>query len=176
MVKILALTAIGGLIGALLLLVSSARAFATVVLFLLGIATLAFAFGPRLRSWLMQRGAIGSHRTRGVLFAAIYGCYINGGLGIILLALFSFWGMRDLGLMNGLKNAASFLISAVSVATFAVSGIVEWKPALVMMVAATIGGYAGAPLARILPAAVIRGIVVLVGAVLSVVFLWRALA
>jgi uncharacterized membrane protein YfcA len=175
LVKILALTAVGGLIGSLLLLVSSSRAFALVVPFLLALATLAFAFGPQARRWLSAHRSEGSGGTIGVLIVAIYGGYFNGGLGIILLALFSFWGMRDLNQMNGLKNIASLLISVISVATFAVSGLVAWKPALLMMVAATAGGYAGAPLARVLPAAVVRGIVVLVGAVLSVVFLIRAL-
>jgi len=27
---------------------------------------------------------------------SIYGGYFNGGLGIIMLAVFSMWGMRDL--------------------------------------------------------------------------------
>jgi uncharacterized membrane protein YfcA len=45
-----------------------------------------------------------------------------------------------------------------------------------MMVAATIGGYAGAPLARALPASVVRTIVIAVGAVMSLVFFWRAFA
>lgn len=72
----------------------------------------------------------------------------NGGLGIMLLALFSLWGMRDLNQMNGLKNGLSFIVSAISVATFAAAGLVAWPQAVVMMVAATVGGYLGAPVAR----------------------------
>src|SRR6185312_3933835 len=102
--------------------------------------------------------------------------YFNGGLGIVLLALFSLWGMRDINLMNGLKTGLSFVLSAISVATFAIAGIVEWRQAIVMMVAATIGGYAGAPIARALPANVVKLIVVLVGATMSVAFFWRAFA
>jgi uncharacterized membrane protein YfcA len=45
-----------------------------------------------------------------------------------------------------------------------------------MMIAAAIGGYAGAPLARVLPAAVVRLVVILTGTILSAVFFWRLLA
>ena len=112
----------------------------------------------------------------GTTLASVYGGYFNGGLGIILLALFSLWGMRDLHQMNGLKTLLSFVLSAISVVTFAVAGIVEWPQALLMMVAATAGGYAGAPLARILPRAAVRATVIGVGAGMSVLFFLRLFA
>lgn len=94
----------------------------------------------------------------------------------MLLALFSLWGMRDLNVMNGLKNALSFVLSAISVATFSVAGIVAWPQAVLMMVAATVGGYVGAPVARRLPAVAVRLIVIAVGATMSAVFFWQAFA
>ena len=42
-----------------------------------------------------------------------------------------------------------------------------------MMVASTAGGYLGAPLARALPRAVVRGVVIAVGATMSAIFLSR---
>ena len=112
----------------------------------------------------------------GTVLVSIYGGYFNGGLGIVLLALFSLWGMRDINLMNGLKNGLSFVLSAISVATFALAGFVAWPQALVMMVAATAGGYAGAPLARALPRSVVRAVVIVVGAAMSAIFFWRLVA
>ena len=112
----------------------------------------------------------------GTTLASVYGGYFNGGLVIILLALFSLWGMRDLHQMNGLKTLLSFVLSAISVVTFAVAGIVEWPQALLMMVAATAGGYAGAPLARILPRAAVRATVIVVGAGMSALFFLRLFA
>jgi hypothetical protein len=47
----------------------------------------------------------------GTLLVSVYGGYFNGALGIVLLALFSLWGARDLNAMNGLKNALSFVLS-----------------------------------------------------------------
>jgi uncharacterized membrane protein YfcA len=52
-------------------------------------------------------------------------------------------------------------------------GIVEWQPALIMMLAATLGGYSGAGIARALPVRVVRGIVIGVGLVMTLVFLLR---
>jgi uncharacterized membrane protein YfcA len=90
-----------------------------------------------------------------------------------LLALFALWAMQDIHEMNGLKNWLSFVLSAISVAVFAVGGLVEWQYAIVMMIAAMIGGYAGAPIARALPKKVVRALIALVGFTMSAVFFWR---
>ncbi|WP_295812418.1 sulfite exporter TauE/SafE family protein [uncultured Nitratireductor sp.] len=175
LLRIASLTALGGLVGSLLLLVSSNEVFSLVVPFLLAIATLIFAFGARVQG-LARRFGTGASTGQGwfgTVLVSVYGGYFNGGLGIVLLALFSLWGMRDLNTMNGLKNGLSLILSAMSVATFALAGIVAWPQALVMMVAATVGGYAGAPLARALPAFVVRAVVIIVGTVMSLVFLAR---
>ena len=109
----------------------------------------------------------------GLVLISAYGGYFNGGLGIVLLALFSLWGMTNIHDMNGLKNGLSFVLSAISVAVFAIGGLVEWNHALMMMVASALGGYAGAPLARALPKTLVRGIVALVGFSVSAMFFWQ---
>ena len=62
------------------------------------------------------------------------------------------------------------MLSAVSVTTFAIAGIVHWPEAILMMVMATIGGYAGARLARRIPAIWIRRLIVVVGAIMTILF------
>ena len=166
-------SAAGGLIGSLLLLVSSNAAFSAVVPFLLAGATLIFAFGDRVQAWARAHRLGFMEGPFGTVLVSIYGGYFNGGLGIVLLALFSLQGMRDLNRMNGLKMGLSFLLSLVSVATFALAGLVAWPEAAVMMVASTAGGYLGAPLARALPRTVVRAVVIAVGATMSAIFLSR---
>tara|TARA_B110000008_G_C16978910_1_gene567518 strand:+ start:5743 stop:6069 length:327 start_codon:yes stop_codon:yes gene_type:complete len=107
------------------------------------------------------------------LVVTTYGGYFNGGLGIVLLALFSGLGYRDMNLMNGLKNLLSFILSAASVCTFALAGIVFWKHAIIMMIMATIGGYIGAIIARRLPKSIVRIIIIVVGLGMTVLFLMR---
>ena len=126
----------------------------------------------------MKKHAAGGGATGhvGTIAVAVYGGYFNGGLGIMLLALFSLWGLRDLNQMNGLKNGLSFIVSAISVATFAAAGLVAWPQAVVMMAAATTRGYLGAPVARALPAWMVREGVISVGAAMSAAFFWRLVA
>lgn len=177
LIKTTALTALGGLAGSLLLLVSSNQAFSAAVPFLLMIATLVFAFGHRIQEWARtSRFGIKPEGTLGTVLVSIYGGYFNGGLGIVLLALFSLWGMREINTMNGLKSGLSFVLSITSTATFAAAGIVAWPQAAVMMAAATAGGYVGAPVGRILPRRAIHTTVIVIGVSMSAIFLARLLA
>lgn len=171
--RLTAFTLIGGIAGALLLLVSSNVAFNTIVPFLLLFATIAFLCGPRIRSWLSARSNAPQSGPIGMIAVSLYGGYFNGGLGIVLLALFSSWGMKDIHQMNGLKNFLSFALSAISVLVFIIAGLVEWPQTLVMMAAATLGGYAGAPIARAVPNWAIRGFIAAMGFGMSAVFFWR---
>ena len=122
---LITLSIMGGIGGSLLLLITPASVFSYIIPWLLGFATLLFAFGDFVAKWAKKNsnsnGFLGNLTT---LIVCIYGGYFNGGLGIILLALFSTLGMRDIHLMNGLKNIMSFALSAASVVTFAIAGIV----------------------------------------------------
>ena len=165
----------GGLAGAGLLTVSSDAAFALAVPALLLAATLIFLLGPRLRAWAARRRGLAPHGGPALFAVALYGGYFNGGLGIVLLALFALWGMEDIHLMNGLKNGLSFAVSVVSVAVFAGAGLVAWPVAVAMMIAATVGGYAGAPLARRIPPAALRWGIAAIGFTMTAIFAERLL-
>ncbi len=177
LIRLTLITLAGSIVGSGLLLVSSNAAFSAVVPFLLLAATLAFLFGDRVRVWAAtQARSAAPDGALGLFGVAVYGGYFNGGLGIVMLALFALWGMRDLNAMNGLKIWLSFALSGISVAIFAVAGIVAWPQAVVMMLAAIAGGYAGAPLSRALPPIVVRTIIATVGFGMSAIFFWRLIA
>ncbi len=177
LIRLSVITILGGLVGSLLLLVSSNKAFSVVVPFLLFGATLTFLFGDKIRAWAESKSrSVTPFGAFGLFIVSIYGGYFNGGLGIILLALFALWAMQNIHEMNGLKNGLSFVLSAISVAVFAVGGLIEWQYAIVMMIAATIGGYAGAPIARALPKEAVRILIAIVGFTMSAVFFWRLVA
>lgn len=173
--RLAVVTLAGGLAGSLLLMVSSNEMFSTIVPVLLLFATLVFLFGDRLRRLVSGLAAgEGATAAAGLFLVSLYGGYFNGGLGIMLLALFSVWGMSDLHEMNGLKSGLSFVLSTISVAAFAVAGLVAWPQAVLMMAASTAGGYAGAPVARLLPRPLLRGLIALVGGGMTMVFAFRA--
>ncbi|MGB3069034.1 MAG: sulfite exporter TauE/SafE family protein [Ottowia sp.] len=172
LVRELILSALGGVAGALLLLVTPASVFSGIVPWLLLFATVLFAFGPSLSRWAGGEHGSGLSRWRNpaLLLVAIYGGYFNGGLGILLMALYLVCGEHRMHTVNALKNLNSFVLSVVSVIAFAIGGAIVWKQALLMAVFATLGGFAGARLARSLPARVVRAIVIVTGLVMSVLF------
>ncbi|MFM2036924.1 MAG: hypothetical protein RL459_2189 [Pseudomonadota bacterium] len=168
----MAIAALGGLAGALLLLVTPAKVFSSLVPWLLLLATLLFAFGPRLTR---ARGQQGWPRWRAVGLAsvAVYGGYFNGGLGILLMAMYTLTGETRLTTVNALKNLTSLVLSVLSVAAFAWAGAIAWPQAAWMMLAATAGGLLGARLARRLPAQAVRLLVIATGLLMSAVFFAR---
>lgn len=176
-VAIIVAALVGGLVGALLLLVTPAELFRGVVPWLLLVATILFAAGPRLNVWLHARrgGVAGPGLSACAVFAvSVYGGYFNGGLGILLLATFGLIGFANLHGMNGLKNLLSAALSVVSAAAFALAGIVAWEQAAMMAVAAALGGYFGGWAARqVRNPEYIRGGIVSVGAVMACIFFVR---
>jgi uncharacterized membrane protein YfcA len=173
--------ALGGLAGASLLLVTPARLFSAAVPWLLLFATVLFALGPRLLALRPSRGRSSQEAPEasawpqhlGLFAVALYGGYFNGGLGILLMALYTLTGEPSLNVANALKNLNSLVLSLLSVLAFAWAGAIAWPQAMVMMIAATIGGFAGARLARRLPTTWVRTGVVVTGLAMTAAFLAR---
>lgn len=191
------LSAAGGVVGAMLLLVTPPQTFAGIVPWLLLFATVLFVMAPRLAKRTATAAAQAGSPTKlnmpprpsalqvmttrttlgralGLMFVAIYGGYFNGGLGILLMALYLLVGESRLNTVNALKNLNSFVLSVVSVITFAVGGAILWPQALWMALFAALGGFAGARLARRLPAVWVRAIVILTGLVMAGLFFGRS--
>lgn len=170
------LSLLGGAIGAGLLLLTAEQSFRRLVPWLLLFATLLFASAPILlrhaQGLRPQRGAT-SRAALGLTAVTTYGGYFNGGLGILLLALFGLLGQGNLNAMNGAKNVVSALLTLIAVGVYAWGGLVAWPQALLMMVAATAGGYFGARVARRIPAPFIRAGIVVTGLVMAALFFAR---
>lgn len=173
----MAIAAVGGLAGAGLLLVTPAKLFSGIVPWLLLLATALFAAGPAIarRAQAASAGGHGLTRWRepGLLAVAIYGGYFNGGLGILLMALYTVAGEPRLATVNALKNLNSLVLSWLSVAAFVLAGAIAWRQGLLMMAAATAGGYLGARWSRRLPAVWVRSGVIVTGLVMSALFFLR---
>ena len=182
MKAVVGIALVGGAFGAALLLFTPDATFRKIVPWLLLAATAMFAFGPQLRAWASrktegnsssQAAPSATKAAVGMLIVSIYGGYFNGGLGILLLALLGLLGQTNLNAMNGTKNLVSALLTAIAVAIYAAGGVVQWQQALIMMVAATLGGYLGARVARKIPANWLRGGIVLTGLVMAGLFFMR---
>ena len=139
----------GGTAGAALLLYTPEVTFNAVVPWLLLAATLIFAFGPRIVPKLRTLVRIGPAALLTIQFmVGIYGGYFGGAMGIVMLAVYSLFGLTDLNSMNATKALMSGLINGIAVVLFAAAGKVAWPQTIVMLIAAVLGGYFGARVAR----------------------------
>jgi uncharacterized membrane protein YfcA len=172
---LLAATLAGGVAGALLLLETSAKTFDVVLPWLLLIALFALAFGRRLGEWMRARWHISASVVLVIQFAlGVYGGYFGGAVGIMMMAV---WGLLDRQDLKRLSAPRTLLVSAantMAVVTFVIARAVQWPETITMLVAATIGGYAGAMVGRRAPAHVIRVGTLAVTACITVVFFVRA--
>ena len=171
---------IGGIAGAFLLLSTPAHTFLRVLPWLMLGATLLFVFGGRLargsKSGLAHDASI-TAITVAALFelgVAVYGGYFGGGVGIMNLAMLAALGMTDIHAMNALKVVLGGIINAMAVVTFTLKHAVAWKPGVIMIAGAIVGGYFGAHYAQKLPQPWIRAFVIIVGSGMTVYFFWQA--
>lgn len=168
---LLAVSVAGGLVGAAILLATPSVVFAGLLPWLMLLATAIFAFGNFAPKTVLQHFTLG---TRGVLIAqfaiAVYGGYFGAGIGFMMLAALTLYGMRDIHAMNGLKLVLALCMTVVSSIAFAYAGKVYWPEALLMCVATLIGGYAGAHGAKRVKPALVKAFVVVLGTGLTVYF------
>jgi len=165
--------AVGGLLGALLLLATSERFFTLLVPALIAIATVLFAIGPRIQKATAARTHVDGTRSAWLLPVSIYGGYFGAGLGVMLLALLALTGKEPLRTLNALKNLYATVAALAGVVLFAASGVIDWPSTLVMLVGALAGGFAGGKLVGVLPAQTVRAAIVVLGAAMTVAYAWR---
>lgn len=171
----------GSAAGAALLLVTPDKAFTAFVPLLIGFATVLFALSDRIRVWILSRTAgagrapASSAGLQSLLFVpvAVYGGYFGAGMSVMLLAILSVTRAEEFRAINVIKNLLSGLTSFVAVVVFVAQGVVAWPPTIVVMAGAAIGGFVGGRLARVLPPAPMRWIVIAVGTALTAVYAWR---
>ena len=104
---------------------------------------------------------------------ATYGGYFGGGMGIMMLAALAVAGLDDIHEMNGIKTTLAVLINGVALVAFVVSGVIAWKPGLIMVAGGILGGYGGAALARRLNPSRVRTFVVAIAWIMTAYFFYR---
>jgi uncharacterized membrane protein YfcA len=179
LVSLVLVSLVGGIAGAILLIRTPAHTFMRVLPWLMLAATLLFIFGGKL---IKSSEVTVAHDTssRAIalaccfqLLVAVYGGYFGGGMGIVILAMLTAFGMADIHEMNALKIVLSSATNGVAVIVFIASRAVYWPQALVMIVGAAIGGYFGAHYSLRLPRSWVRAFVIVIGCGMTVYFFVR---
>jgi uncharacterized membrane protein YfcA len=168
-------TFVGGALGAVLLLRTPIKTFDLVLPWLLAIATVTLALGSRLGEMLRRRWRIGAAAVLMVQFClGVYGGYFGGGVGIMMMAVWSLLSERTLKSFNAPRTLLVSAANTIAVLIFIAAQSVHWREALVMLVAATLGGYCGAQIGRRAPAGVVRAGTLLLSVSITLAFFVRA--
>lgn len=175
---------LGGVLGAVLLLVLPESAFEAIVPSLIALALVLVVLGPRLQRWAARhrdplpegevpQGFGGLTRARillvvgGVAFGGVYGGYFGAAQGVLIVGLMSTLLPHTLQQVNALKNLLVTGVNLVAALTFLVVSPeqIVWSVAGLIAVGALVGGYTGARVGRRLPPWALRSIIVVVGLV-----------
>jgi len=162
---------LGAVTGAILLLELPESAFDAIVPLLIAAALLLVLLGPRLQAWAATRhpdhDSLGRHllMTIGVFAAGVYGGYFGAAQGVLLVGIMSVLMTVSLQKVNALKNVLGTVVNAVAAITFMLVAPerINWSVAGLIAVGALAGGYVGARVGRRLPPRVLRGLIVVIG-------------
>ena len=158
---------LGGITGAILLLVLPASAFEAIVPVFIALALVLILLQPRLNQSLAKRPIHSAHRGRVLLLAlyatGVYGGYFGAAQGILLLGILGLALAQDMHRTNALKNVLAGLVNGVAGVFFIFVAHIEWGPAAIIAGSSIVGAQIGARYGRRLPPAALRGLIVVVG-------------
>ncbi|MCU1475650.1 MAG: hypothetical protein JWQ64_343 [Subtercola sp.] len=156
--------------GAVLLVVTPADVFDSVVPYLVALGAVVLLLQPVITGWQTRRGTRPNRALIGVSGAgvAIYNGYFGAGSGILLIALLLFTTEPVLHRANALKNVILIASDILPAVLFAVLGTVAWSAVWPLGAGALAGGLIGPTIARRVPAGVLRPLIAVCGLVLAV--------
>jgi uncharacterized membrane protein YfcA len=162
------MSVLGGVTGAVLLLIVPSSAFKAIVPVFIVLALVLTVLQPRLRARLAQHTGERDHERSPLVLLAIYltgvyGGYFGAAQGILLLAILGVALAQDLQRTNALKNVLAGLVNGVAGIYFMFAAHVDWAPAGVIAVSAIVGAQIGARYGRRLSPVVLRCLIVVVG-------------
>ena len=171
MLTLLLPSAVGGLLGAFVLVITPPALFDGIVPFLVLFATLLFALRGPISRWTGAANHAEERVTLGgriwgfvfQLFVATYGGYFGAGIGILMLGSLSVMGLRDIHRMNALKTILGTLINVIAFVFFAFKGLVVWHLAVLMGAGSIVGGWVGARGAKRVDPRYLQAFVIAVG-------------
>ncbi len=164
-----AITALGGAAGAAVLLVTPASTFTVVVPWLIGLASLVLLVQPKIRQLAPTADEKPRLVHRVALFAvAMYVGYFGAAAGVMLLVVLGMMIEESLVKVNAVKNAVSGMANAMAAVCFALFGDVRWTFVAPLAAGFLVGGWIGPKIARRVPVGPFRIFVSLCGIGLAV--------
>jgi hypothetical protein len=160
---------LGGVVGALLLLVLPQDAFQAIVPALILVGLLLVVLQPRISAWVDARheGARGEFGPwwiwPAVFVTGVYGGYFGAAQGVILMGLLGIGIADTLQRLNAVKNVLAGLVNGVAGLIFVFVAHVDWTVVLLIAAGSIVGGQIGATVGRRLSPVVLRIVIVVIG-------------
>jgi uncharacterized protein len=159
---------LGGVTGAVLLLVLPDSAFEAIVPVFIAIALISVVLQPRLEKLVAERRPPpDEHGTglprAGVYLTGVYGGYFGAAQGILLIAILGLALPDDLQRVNALKNVLAGVVNGVAAIVFIALAEVAWGPAALIAAGSVVGAQLAARYGRRLSPQALRAVVVVVG-------------
>ncbi|HET7083464.1 MAG TPA: sulfite exporter TauE/SafE family protein [Rhizomicrobium sp.] len=171
---LVAISLAGGIVGAILLLVTPSDIFKALVPWLVLFATGVFAYGsfmPRKADHPPVLGKLGAGAAQFCI--AVYGGYFGGGIGFLMLAALTAAGLAIRN-ANATKNVLAGMMNASAVAIFVFSPQVHWLQAGIACAGAALGGLVGGHLVSKVNQKALRLVAVSIGIALTIGLFLRA--
>jgi uncharacterized membrane protein YfcA len=172
LVRLGSASVLGGVTGAVLLLVLPAGAFDAIVPALIAIGLLLVVFQPaisrrvaaRAESQGLERPLHGATWVWVAVFlTGVYGGYFGAAQGVLLMAVLGIGLTETMQRNNATKNVLALLVNLVAAVVFVFRAEMDWTAVALIAVGSVIGGQVGATVGRRLPPWALRGFIVLVG-------------
>ena len=158
-----AISLLGGVLGAILLLVTPVSVFEFLVPWLVLFATFVFLWGSFFRKTNENSKPLGPGGAIAAQFAiSIYGGYFGGGIGILMLAALTIAGL-DVRKAGATKNVLAGVMNASAVLIFLFSKDVAWTQVMVASVASIAGGQVGAYALKRVNEKILRVCIIILG-------------
>jgi uncharacterized membrane protein YfcA len=160
---------VGGITGAVLLLVLPQSAFEAIVPVFIGIALVSIVLQPQLERLVAEHRppppeAHGTGMPRVLVYlAGVYGGYFGAAQGILLLAILGLALPDDLQRVNALKNVLAGVVNGVAAVVFIAVADVAWGPAALIAAGSVVGAQLAARYGRRLSPQALRALIVVVG-------------
>lgn len=169
-------TLLGSLAGAFLLLSTSNATFKQVIPGLVLFASTLLLFQPKVKAFVASRTEKLPEATGWILqfLVAIYGGYFGAGMGIMMLASFALYMEGTIHELNAVKNWLGLIINFACSAVFIAKGLVEYLPALWIVIGALIGGFVAAKVSQRFNPDRLRIAIAIYGFVMTGFFVYRA--
>lgn len=178
--RVAATSAIGALLGAVLLLAFPPGAFEAVVPYLVLFAATLVGVQPLVSAAVRRRAArrgrpvaddrevMGPRLTAVASAVGVYGGYFGAGQGVMLVGFLALGLDLPLQAINALKNLAILSANVAATVVFVFAAPLDWAVVGLVAAGSLVGGWLGAHLGRRLPPTVFRVLVVVFGYLVAI--------